>query len=53
MVYFLSLLNGNTKYVLLALIFEQGLRLSPATAATAQFCVYAAAAAAAAAQTYI
>ena len=55
--YFLSFLNGNSKYVLLGAIFEPGLRLSPAAAAAAaaaaRFCVYAAAAAAAAAQTYI
>ena len=49
MVYFLSFLNGNSKYVLLGVIFEPGLRLSPAAAAAAQVCVYAAAAAAAAA----
>ena len=51
MVYFLSFLNGNSKYVLLGVIFEPGLRLSPAAAT--KFCVYAAAAAAAAAQTCI
>ena len=61
MLYFLTFLNGNSKYVLLGVIFEQvcgfHLRLSPAAAAAAaaaaQFCVYAAAAAAAAAQTCI
>ena len=53
MLYFLTFLNGNSKYVLLGVIFEQvcgfHLRLSPAAAAAAaaQFCVYAAAAAAA------